>query len=105
MIGVASRLFEVRAGRRRHAFFGTKRFDRRPGNRRVHVHSLANLIQVNFRIPSSDYDHLVPALRLRTRNEPLGAARRLLANGLELAAHVRDDRAKNFAFLMNEKGD
>jgi serine/threonine-protein kinase HipA len=100
-----ARVFELREGRRKHAFFGTRRFDRRPGNRRVHVHSLANLIQVDFRIPSSDYDHLFQATRVVTHGDhsaQLACFRRMVFN---VAAHVRDDHAKNFAFLMNEKGE
>ncbi len=100
-----ARIFEVRDGRKKHAYFGTKRFDRRPGNRRVHVHSLANLLQVNFRIPTSDYDHLFQATRLLTRGDhsaQLACFRRMVFN---VAAHVRDDHAKNFAFLMSETGE
>ncbi len=100
-----ARVFEVREGRRKLAFFGTKRFDRRPGNRRVHVHSLANLIHTNFRIPSRDYDDLFRATRLLTSGDhaaQLECFRRMVFN---VAAHARDDHAKNFAFLMNEKGE
>jgi serine/threonine-protein kinase HipA len=100
-----ARLFEVREGRRTHAYFGSKRFDRRPGNRRVHVHSLANLIQTNFRIPSRDYDDLFRATRLLTHGDhtaQLACFRRMVFN---VAAHVRDDHTKNFAFVMNERGE
>ncbi len=34
--------------------FGVRRFDRASGNRRYHIHTFANLIHVNFRIPSTD---------------------------------------------------
>jgi len=100
-----SRLFEARVGKKSHAWFGTKRFDRKPGNRRIHVHSLANLIQINFRVPSGDYDHLFQATRLLTRGDhsaQLACFRRMAFN---VAAHVRDDHPKNFAFLMDEKGE
>jgi len=100
-----ARLFEVRDGRKKHAYFGTRRFDRGAGNRRVHVHSLANLIQVDFRIPSRDYDDLFRATRLLTGGDhpaQLACFRRMAFN---VAAHVRDDHPKNFAFLMNEKGE
>jgi serine/threonine-protein kinase HipA len=99
-----TRLFLVRAGKKEAAYFGTRRFDRGPGNRRVHVHSLANLLHVNFRIPSRDYDDLFKATKLLTRDHraQLECLRRMAFN---VAAHVRDDHSKNFAYLMDASGE
>ena len=49
-------------------YFGVKRFDRESGNRRVHVHTFANLIQTDFRVPSTDYLDLVKVARGLTRS-------------------------------------
>jgi len=93
----ATRLFETCEGDR---FFGVKRFDR-DSNRRFHVHTFGNLIQVDFRVPSADYADLLKATSLLTRNhqEVLRAFRRLVFNVL---AHNRDDHVKNFAFVLDD---
>jgi serine/threonine-protein kinase HipA len=96
-----TRLF--RGGKNR-TYFGVRRFDRGPGNRRVHVHTFGNLMHANFRIPSTDYADLMKVTGALTRNHEdiLRAFRRMVFN---IAAHNRDDHAKNFAFVMNEAGE
>ena len=84
-------------------YFATRRFDRpQPGERR-HMHTLANLLHVDFRIPSLDYDALIQVTTQLTRNhaDVHEAFRRMLFN---VAAHNRDDHAKNFAFVMAPDG-
>ena len=62
----ASALFDLSS---RLAAFGVARFDRERGMR-VPVHSLAGLLQVDFRMPgSTDYTTLLRATRLLTRDE------------------------------------
>jgi serine/threonine-protein kinase HipA len=87
------RLFEVPEGR----FFGVRRFDRE-GRRRLHMHSLANLIGADFRVPCLDYQEIHKVTRLLTGNqvEVRQVYRLMVFNAL---AHNRDDHAKNFAFL------
>jgi serine/threonine-protein kinase HipA len=96
-----TRLF--RAGKNQSCF-GVHRFDREPGNRRLHVHTFGNLIQTDFRIPSTDYQDLLKVTLALTRNhqDVLRAFRRMVFN---IAAHNRDDHAKNFAFIMNPLGE
>ena len=91
-----TRLFETTEGDR---FFGVKRFDR-DGNRRIHVHTFGNMLQMNFRIPSADYADLLKATAILTRNhqDVLRAYRRMIFNVL---AHNRDDHVKNFAFVLD----
>jgi serine/threonine-protein kinase HipA len=93
----ATRLFETPGGGR---YFGVKRFDR-VRNRRFHVHTFGNLIQVDFRIPSCDYADLLKVTAVLTRNhgDVLKAFRWMVFN---VYAHNRDDHAKNFAFLLQE---
>jgi len=94
-----TRLFLTSEGER---FFGVRRFDRQPGNLRRHVQSFSSLVHVNFRIPASDYDDLFKATSLLTRNYPdLEAVYRLMV--FNVLAHNRDDHARNFAFLLDDR--
>jgi serine/threonine-protein kinase HipA len=97
-----TRLFEVKRGRGVRHYFGVQRFDRGPGNRRFHVHTFANLIHVNFRIPSTDYADLFKVTQILTRNhrDLLSLFRLMVFN---VATHNRDDHAKNFAFMLNDQ--
>lgn len=83
--------------------FAVQRFDRLPGNRRLHLHSFANLLHADFRVPSLDYADLFRATQALTRNHQdlLRAFRLMLFN---IAAHNRDDHGKNVAFLMDDEG-
>lgn len=79
------------------AAFGVARFDREQGLR-VPVHSLAGLLQVDFRLPgSTDYTAFLRATRLLTRDEREveKAYARAVFNVL---FHNRDDHPKNFAW-------
>ncbi len=94
-----SRLFT--AGNDEH-FFGVKRFDRLPGNRRCHIHTFGNLIHANFRVPGSDYADLLKVTSLLTEDhQDLEAAYRLMV--FNVLAHNRDDHVKNFSFLFNDQ--
>jgi serine/threonine-protein kinase HipA len=96
-----TRLFKVAKGT---SYFGVRRFDRGVGNTRLHMHTFGNLIHANFRVPSTDYADLMKVARALTRNyqDLLRVFRRMLFN---IAAHNRDDHAKNFAFVMNSSGE
>lgn len=83
------------------AAFGVARFDREQGVR-VPVHSLAGLLQVDFRLPgSTDYTALLRATRLLTRDEREveKAYARAVFNVL---FHNRDDHPKNFAWRLGQ---
>lgn len=97
-----TRLFEVKHGRSIRCYFGVKRFDRVDGNRRIHMHAFANLVHANFRIPSTDYADLFKVTQALTRNHAdlLRLFRLMLFN---IAAHNRDDHAKNFAFTLDDQ--
>lgn len=83
--------------------FAVQRFDRLPGKRRLHLHSFANLLHADFRVPSRDYADLFRVTQALTRNHQdlLRAFRLMLFN---IAAHNRDDHGKNVAFLMDDQG-
>lgn len=95
-----TRLFPL--DKRRRAF-GVRRFDR-IGKQRVHVHTIAGLLHADYRLPSLDYTTVL-ALTFtltRDREQALEAFRRAAFNVL---ACNRDDHARNFAFLMDERGE
>jgi len=91
-------LLEGKKGR----YFATERFDR-VGDRHVHIHSVAGLTHSDFRFPTLDYDDLLAlALHLTKNIQEVEKLFRLAC--FNLFAHNRDDHAKNFSFVMDEKG-
>lgn len=85
-------------------FFGVRRFDRLPGNRRLHMHTLGGLVHSNFRVPNCDYRILLHVARTLTKNhlDVVECYRRLVFN---VVAHNHDDHVKNFAFLLDDEGE
>lgn len=82
--------------------FGMRRFDRVNGLR-VPVHTLAGVLNANFRIPSSvDYLSFLRLTHLLTKDEreTLMAFRQCVFN---VVFHNRDDHSKNFSFLLDQK--
>lgn len=84
------------------SYFAIERFDR-VGDGRVHMHSVAGLTHSDFRFPTLDYDDLLSFTLHLTKdvNEQKKMYRLACFN---LFSHNRDDHAKNFSFLMDEKG-
>lgn len=82
--------------------FAIRRFDRND-NARSHIHTLANLLHTDFRLPNLDYEHLLRATQQLTGNHASvrECFRRAVFN---LLAHNRDDHGKNFSFLMHRDG-
>ncbi|PUE63778.1 type II toxin-antitoxin system HipA family toxin [Arcobacter caeni] len=80
-----------------------KRFDRVTGKAK-HLHSVAGLTHCNFNIPMHySYDELFRLTRYLTGNQQdlYELYRRMVFN---IIGRNQDDHAKNFAFLMDEKG-
>lgn len=94
-----TRLFETGGGGR---YFGAERFDR-AGNLRLHMHTLGGLLHASHRLPSLEYDGLLKATLLLTKDQRQmeEAFRRMVFNVL---AHNRDDHVKNFSYLMDRSG-
>ena len=91
-------LIEGKRGR----YFAVKRFDRL-GDTPVHMHSVAGLVHSDFRYPTLDYDDLLSlSLHLTKNMQEVEKVFRLAV--FNLFTHNRDDHAKNFSFLMDEKG-
>ncbi len=80
-------------------YFGSKRFDRRDG-KRVHMISLAAVLETTHRIPNMDYIHLFKVIKYMCREEDLYEAfRRMCFNVLY---KNKDDHSKNFSFIYDE---
>ena len=91
-------------GNKGNAYFITRRFDRRSGNRRRHVHSVAGLVHSDFRMPDFDYLELFKLSDWLTRShaEKTELFRRMVFN---IVGGNRDDHTKNFAFEMKPGGE
>jgi serine/threonine-protein kinase HipA len=94
-----TKLFSAKKG---VGYFGVKRFDR-VFNNRLHMHSLTGLIDANHQMPSIDYDHVLRATYFLTKD--MSEVKRVFRLAcFNVFARNRDDHAKNFAFLMDERG-
>ena len=89
-------------GGRRH--FMTKRFDRLPGGRKLHMQSLAALAHLDFQMAGA---HSYEQALLVIRQLGMGADaaeqlfRRMVFN---IVARNQDDHVKNISFLMDQSG-
>ncbi|MEJ0079065.1 MAG: type II toxin-antitoxin system HipA family toxin [Alphaproteobacteria bacterium] len=93
-----SRLLKTRTG----SYFAVHRFDRLPEGS-MHIHTASGLLEADHRMPAIDYDTLLRATRVLTRDERhvRQMFRRMVFNVL---AHNRDDHSKNHAFQMGADG-
>ncbi len=83
-------------------YFAIKRFDR-ADNRKLHMHSLENMIDAPFDTPVP-YEAFFKATMFLTKDmsQVEEVYRRMCLN---IALHNRDDHPGNHAFLMNAKGE
>lgn len=87
----------------KHSAFGVERFDRVQGQR-VHIHTLAGLLDIDFRSPFSiDYLQYLRCVRMMTRSQEQVelAYRQAVFN---VIFNNKDDHSKNFSFMMNKQG-
>lgn len=95
-----SRLLESRD--RRHAHFMSRRFDRGPGARRVHMHTFSGLTETPLR-EGLDYHDLLNLTRQLTRDQ--SAVEQVFRRAaFNIAAGNDDDHGRNHAFLMDPDG-
>lgn len=83
-------------------YFGVKRFDR-VKRKRLHMHTVSGLLHVDHRFPSLDYETIMKAT-LWLSKDARECEKQFRAAVFNVFTHNRDDHAKNFSFLMNEKG-
>ena len=86
---------------KKRKYFAVKRFDR-DKNKRIHMHSFAGLVHSDFRYPTLDYDDLL-SLTLHLTKDMREVKKVFRLAVFNLFTHNRDDHAKNFSFLMNDK--
>lgn len=88
-----TRLFEGK-------YFGVERFDRSDLGK-IHTISAAGLLNANYREPSLDYESLLQACHVLTKNmeEVIKLFRIMVFN---VAIKNRDDHAKNFSFQWSQ---
>lgn len=83
-------------------YFGAKRFDRVNG-KRLHVVSLAGMLEISHRTPVLDYGHLFDTVsNLNCGKEDLYEVFRRMCFNVYYGN--KDDHAKNFAFIYDENG-
>ncbi len=86
-----------------HSAFGVERFDRVQGQR-VHIHTLAGLLDLDFRSPFSiDYLQYLRCVRMMTQSQSQveQAYRQAVFN---VIFNNKDDHSKNFSFAMDKNG-
>lgn len=87
-------------------YFGTKRFDRvlEAGTiKRVHMLTAAALLELDFEQPSLDYHSLMKLTKILTRDNEADVENMYRRMCFNVFAHNRDDHAKNFTYLYDEK--
>jgi serine/threonine-protein kinase HipA len=84
-------------------YFATKRFDRTPEGGRLHMLSIAGMLDAHWDAPTIDYRGILSAVRLAARSERDVEMmfRRMVFNVL---AYNRDDHLKQHALLMESNG-
>lgn len=93
-----ARLFPSREG---FGYFGVKRFDRT--GKKVHVHTISGLLHADHRVPCLDYEAIMKATLLLTR-DVRESEKQFKAAVFNVLSHNRDDHSKNFSFTMSENG-
>ncbi len=83
-------------------YFGVKRFDK-TRQTPLHMHTMSGLLHADHRLPSLDYETILQATLLLTKDmeEVETQFKACVFNAL---SHNRDDHAKNFSFLMDNLG-
>ena len=81
-------------------YFLIKRFDR-VGSKRIHMISVAGLLECDFRAPCLDYNQLIKLTQVLTssKDDVYEMYRRMVFNVL---IDNQDDHAKNFSFIYDE---
>ncbi len=92
----------IRENNRAH--FLTKRFDRKPGNKKIHMQTLCAIAHFDYNDPNSySYEQLFQVMRKMRLpySDMLEMFRRMVFN---VAGKNLDDHTKNISFLLEENG-
>jgi serine/threonine-protein kinase HipA len=83
-------------------YFGVRRFDRTASGP-VHMHTASGLLHADHRFSSLDYDNLLKATMILTKDiQQVEKMYRIAV--FNVLSHNRDDHSKNFSFLMDRSG-
>jgi len=90
------------SGKDDNHYFMVKRFDRDVHNARRHIHTLAGLLNLDFRVSIVGYKELLKVSSELTgsHKETSQLFRRMLFN---IVSGNRDDHSKNFSFMINSQ--
>ena len=95
--------------RRCGGYFAVKRFDReRQADgciRRVHMLTAAAILELDWRTPALDYKTLMKLTKILCRDRTEEVEQMFRRMCFNIFAHNRDDHAKNFSFIYDEKKD
>lgn len=91
-------------------YFGIRRFDRTMDLKsgltdKIHMCTVAALLETDFNQPSLDYNDLVKLVKILTRDNPMEIESMFRRMCFNVFAHNRDDHAKNFTYIYDEKKD
>ena len=89
-------------------YFGIKRFDRisdKNGQKRIHMLTVAALLELDFEQPSLDYHSLMKLTKILTRDDEKDIEEMFCRMCFNVFAHNRDDHLKNFTYLYDEEND
>lgn len=83
-------------------YFGVERFDRLQDGTKLHVVSVAGLLNADYRVPCIDYHTIFQVCQALTRNvKEMWKVYRLMVFNYLIGN--KDDHAKNFAFIFSNK--
>lgn len=90
-------------------YFGIKRFDRKTdekGNKkRIHMCTVAALLETDFNQPSLDYYELMKLVKILTKDNVSNVDDMYRRMCFNVFAHNRDDHAKNFTYIYDDSRD
>lgn len=89
-------------------YFGIKRFDRiltRDNIKKVHMLTVAALLELDFEQPSLDYHELMKLTKILTRDNYEDMENMFRRMCFNVFAHNRDDHSKNFSYIYDEEKD
>lgn len=96
-----TRLIASRTG---PGYFATKRFDRLPGNRRLHVLSVSAMLETPWSMPGTMNYGTLLALAQRVTADARAVEQIVRRLTFNVFAHNRDDHSKQHAFMMDDAG-
>lgn len=85
-------------------WLAVERFDYTNQGGRLHTHSVAGLLDVDFRTPALDYGELIKMSRILCKSSTIGQLqfKRAIFN---LLTANQDDHSKNFSFIQDDVGN